>query len=142
MLNAKSKDEHIKSYIDKLVPVGKSIYDYVEYDSDMEREIAGALDERGEIKLFIKLPGWFKVETPVGTYNPDWAIVPECDNKLYLVRESKGTKDKDDLRSKEWSKILCGKAHFDELRVWDKRMNAWYIPISKNKLSFAEQIFP
>jgi len=50
--------------------VKKSIYDYVEYDSAIEREFAKQLDEREDIRLFVKLPGWFKVETPVGTYNP------------------------------------------------------------------------
>lgn len=111
------EQQDLESYLDKLIKVDKSIYDYVEYDSDKEKEIAEALDKRTDIKLFVKLPGWFKVDTPVGTYNPDWAIVLECDNKLYLVRESKGTKDKDELRGKEWSKIQCGKAHFDELKV-------------------------
>lgn len=107
----------LESYVDKLEEVNKSIYKYIEYDSDTERKIALALDQRDDIKLFIKLPGWFKVETPVGTYNPDWAIVLECDNKLYLVRESKSSMDKEDLRNREWARIQCGKAHFKELHV-------------------------
>lgn len=111
------ESQELESYLDRLIKVGKSIYDDIEYGSDKEKEIAEALDRREDIKLFVKLPGWFKVETPVGTYNPDWAIVLECDNKLYLVRESKGSTDQDDLRNREWAKIICGKAHFDELNV-------------------------
>src|SRR5437868_217914 len=73
--------------------VNNSIYEYVEYQSDVERRFAQALDKREDIKLFVKLPGWFKIETPVGTYNPDWAIVKHDDGMLYLVRETKATKD-------------------------------------------------
>jgi restriction endonuclease len=55
--------------------VNKSVYEYVQYDSEVEREFAKRLDEREDIKLFVKLPGWFVIDTPVGTYNPDWAIL-------------------------------------------------------------------
>ena len=72
---------------------------------------------RTDIKMFIKLPDWFKVETPIGTYNPDWAIVRQHDNKVYLVRETKSTKKQLELRGSEWDKIQCGKAHFDALGV-------------------------
>jgi len=47
------------------------------------------LDKREDIKLFVKLPGWFKIETPLGTYNPDWAILRHDNTVLYLVREPK-----------------------------------------------------
>jgi type III restriction enzyme len=75
------------------------------------------MSQREDIKLFIKLPPWFKVETPLGTYNPDWAIVKEDDEKVYLVRETKGTKEELKLRPTELAKIQCGKAHFDEIKV-------------------------
>ena len=52
-----------------------SVYEYVVYDSEVEREFARQLDEREDIKLFVKLPGWFEIDTPVGKYNPDWAIL-------------------------------------------------------------------
>jgi len=106
--------------VNRLVDVDSSIYDAIEFDSDLEKEFAQALDDRADIKLFLKLPSWFKVETPVGTYNPDWAIVKQQDTdppKLYLVRETKGTKDPMKLRVGEWAKIRCGKAHFDALGV-------------------------
>ena len=111
------EEKELEAYLSNLVKVEHSIYDYIEYDSPNERNFAEALDKRDDIKLFVKLPSWFKVETPVGTYNPDWAIVLECDEKLYLVRETKGATEREELRGKEWSKILCGKAHFNELKV-------------------------
>jgi type III restriction enzyme len=72
----------------------RGLYDGVECDSEVERKFAEKLDQRTDIKLFIKLPWWFTVETPVGPYNPDWAIVKEVAGespRLYLVRETKGT---------------------------------------------------
>jgi len=73
--------------------------------------------DRRDIKLFVKLPNWFKVETPIGTYNPDWAIVKQEDTKVYLVRETKGTGDLQGLRDSERDKIRCGSAHFGALGV-------------------------
>ncbi len=92
-----------------------SVYEYVVYDSEVEREFAEQLDERDDIKLFVKLPGWFKVETPVGEYNPDWAIVKQDTTTIYLVRETKGTRDFLKLRSSEADKVRCGKKHFEAL---------------------------
>jgi type III restriction enzyme len=97
--------------------VNKSIYDYVVYDSEVEREFAQRLDQRDDIRLFVKLPDWFKVDTPVGTYNPDWAIVKHDDAAIYLVRETKGTKDFLKLRTAEADKVRCGQRHFDALGV-------------------------
>jgi type III restriction enzyme len=85
--------------------VQKSIYDYVVYESEVEREFARRLDQRNDIRLFVKLPDWFKVETPVGTYNPDWAIVKHDEEIVYLVRETKGTKDFLKLRTTEADKV-------------------------------------
>ncbi len=99
------------------VLVENSIYDEVFVDSEVERAFAEAMSTRTDIKLFIKLPGWFMIDTPLGTYNPDWAIVKQEDAKVYLVRETKSTKEQLKLRGSEWAKIQCGKAHFDTLRV-------------------------
>ena len=99
------------------VLVENSIYEEVFVDSEVEREFAEAMSSREDIRLFIKLPSWFKIDTPLGTYNPDWAIVKEEDTKVYLVRETKSTKDQLKLRASEWAKIECGKAHFDTLGV-------------------------
>ena len=95
--------------------MANSIYDVVEFESKVEYEFAKALDARTDIKLFFKLPDWFKVETPLGTYNPDWAIVreePDGQHKVYLVRETKGTTDWLKIPEVQRKKIQCGKAHF------------------------------
>jgi type III restriction enzyme len=90
------------------------------FDSDTERRFAQGIDKRDDVKLFFKLPSWFTVDTPMGTYNPDWAIVkdePGGQGRLYLVRETKGSSDKEDLRGREAKKIECGQAHFKELGI-------------------------
>lgn len=100
------------------VAVNRSVYDYVIYDSDtVERPFAIALDNDPDVKLFFKIPERFKIETPVGTYNPDWAIYLEKngEEKLYFVLETKGSTNLHDLRTKEQLKIHCGKEHFKAL---------------------------
>jgi type III restriction enzyme len=111
------EDKEIISYLTNRLEVKKSVYDAVVYDSEIERKFAEELDRREDIKLFVKLPGWFKVETPIGEYNPDWAILKHDDTVLYLVRETKGTKDFEKLRNSEAEKIRCGRRHFEELGV-------------------------
>jgi type III restriction enzyme len=108
------KNEELVNYLNAL-QVNKSVYEYVVYDSEVEREFAKKLDEREDIKLFVKLPAWFKVDTPVGEYNPDWAIVKHDGHTLYLVRETKGTRDFLKLRTVEADKVRCGKRHFETL---------------------------
>jgi type III restriction enzyme len=92
-------------------------YNYVAFDSEVEREIAEKLDSNERVKFFCKLPRWFVVPTPLGDYNPDWALVLENDEKLYLVRETKSTHDRDKLRETENKKVDCGRAHFGALGV-------------------------
>ncbi len=70
------KNEELINYLTAL-QVDHSVYEYVVYDSEVEREFAQTLDEREDIKLFVKLPGWFEIDTPVGKYNPDWAILKQ-----------------------------------------------------------------
>jgi type III restriction enzyme len=115
-LMSQFQEEEVINFL-SAVGVDHSVYEYVEYDSDVERKFAEALDEREDIKLFLKLPRWFKVQTPVGTYNPDWAILKTDGEPLYLVRETKGTKDYMQLKDVESLKIRCGKQHFDTLKV-------------------------
>jgi type III restriction enzyme len=110
------QEEEIVNYISAL-QVENSIYEYVEYQSSVERRFAESLDKREDIKLFVKLPGWFKIDTPVGSYNPDWAIVKHDSDMLYLVRETKATKDFLKLRNSEADKVRCGKRHFEALHV-------------------------
>jgi len=99
---------------DKII---RTPYDYIEYDSDVEKLVAKKLDEAENVKFYCKLPSWFKIPTPLGHYNPDWAVVTENDEKLYLVRETKSTHDSEKRRAVENKKIKCGQAHFDELGV-------------------------
>lgn len=112
--------EELESYATRLIEVQKSIYDVVEFESSIEETFARELDVREDIKLFFKLPDWFKVETPLGTYNPDWGVVkeePNGENKLYLVRETKGTTQWTKLLPAQRNKIHCATRHFDELGV-------------------------
>lgn len=90
-------------------------YDYIECDSHIERMTAQALDGADNVKFFCKLPRWFTIPTPVGDYNPDWAVVLEEGQKVYLIRETKTTHDSDKRRLEENLKILCGAAHFHTL---------------------------
>lgn len=116
--------EDLQGYEDHLVPIEKSVYSHVLYDSDVERDFALALEEMDEVKLFLKLPDWFVVDTPIGEYNPDWAIVfhaqdefGELREKLYLVRETKGSTDPDERRGTENMRIACARKHFAFLDV-------------------------
>jgi len=111
------EETEIISYLNNLIEVKKSVYDAIEYDSEIEKRFAESLDMRDDIKLFVKLPSWFKIDTPIGTYNPDWAIVKHEDDTLYLIRETKGIKDFEKLRNIEADKIRCAKRHFRELKV-------------------------
>lgn len=95
----------------------KCPFNAIAHESEVERQFARDLDNHREIRMFLKLPSWFKIDTPIGTYNPDWAFVSEYDEKLYFVCETKGSLDSEDLRQKEEQKITCGKSHFKEIGV-------------------------
>ena len=105
--------------IDKnAIAVENSVYDYIVYDSStIEKPFAKALDDDNDVKMFFKLPERFKIETPIGTYNPDWAVYLDKDGeeKLFFVLETKGSTNLFDLRTKESLKIHCGKQHFKAL---------------------------
>jgi type III restriction enzyme len=85
----------------------------------VEQEFARKLDEREDIKLFLKLPEKFTIDTPVGKYIPDWAIVKHNDDTIYMVCETKGVRKEDylKLRTSEADKINCGIKHFEALGV-------------------------
>jgi type III restriction enzyme len=94
---------------------GTNLYDHVDYDSHVERSFAAQLEaNREHVKLFTKLPRRFKVRTPVGEYSPDWAIVYDDDGtqRLYLVRETKDTRNLDDLDWDEAMRIRFARRHF------------------------------
>lgn len=99
--------------------VDKTVYDYVTVDSDVEYKFMKSLEQSAGVKFYIKLPGWFKIDTPLGGYNPDWAIVFEGDERVYFVAETKGTDDinDDSLRGGERGRIISGRRHFNAIGV-------------------------
>jgi type III restriction enzyme len=95
----------------------RSVYEQVVYQSDTEKSFAEQLEKSEAIKIYAKLPAWFKVPTPLGTYNPDWALLVEKDGaeRVYFVVETKSGLFADDIRDRESAKIKCGEAHFGAL---------------------------
>jgi type III restriction enzyme len=116
------ESEELSGYLQNLVlNTEKSVYEHVVYDSAIERDFAESLEKNEAVKVYAKLPGWFKVPTPLGTYNPDWAVLITLDGqeRLYFVVETKGSLFDEDLRDRESGKIKCGAAHFKALAAND-----------------------
>ena len=113
--------EELSGYLKSMIDASKSVHEQVIYQSDTERTFAEQLENNEAIKVYAKLPGWFRVPTPLGPYNPDWAVLVEKDGteRLYFVVETKSSLFTDDLRDKESAKIECGRAHFKALSVGD-----------------------
>ncbi len=114
------EQEELTGYIrNMLTETRKSVFESVVYDSGTEAAFADGLEKNEAVKVYAKLPGWFKVPTPLGSYNPDWAVLVEKDGaeRLYLVVETKSSLFTDDLGDRESAKIQCGKAHFQALEV-------------------------
>ena len=115
------EQKELTGYLKNLLETKKSVYEQVVYDSDTEAKFADELENNTAIKVYAKLPGWFTVPTPLGGYNPDWAVLVEEEGRerLYFVVETKGTPSKplfgDDLRETERAKIDCGREHFKAL---------------------------
>ena len=111
-------DEELYGYSERNVlevDSNKNIYDHVIYDSVVERDFAIDAENDDDVVLYAKLPSAFKIDTPIGAYNPDWALVLNTENgeKLYFVAETKGTENINDLKGAEKKKILCGRKHFE-----------------------------
>ena len=111
-------------FIDRLYEVKnkqKTDFDLIQIDSEgvdaPERQFAKLLDSREDVKLFMKLPAKFKIDTPVGNYNPDWAIIKQVDgnDRIYMIRETKSTLDESKRRPIENAKIRAAKKHFDAI---------------------------
>jgi len=112
--------EEIERYAACLYSVqnaAKTLYDHIEIDSEVERRFAKGLDDDRSVRFFMKLPAWFTVDTPIGPYNPDWAIVFGDSERVYLVRETKGSLDPDEIRKREDTKIRCARQHFAAIGV-------------------------
>lgn len=113
------EQEELTGYLKNMLAVKKSVHEHVVYDYGVEATFADQLEKNEAIKVYAKLPGWFKVPTPLGTYNPDWAVLVHKDNaeRLYFIVETKASLFSDDLRDKEAAKIECGEKHFAALAV-------------------------
>ncbi len=114
------EQEELTGYLKNLLTVEKSVHEHVVYDSEgIERTFAEQLERNEAVKVYAKLPGWFKVPTPLGTYNPDWAVLVEYDGtqRLFFVVETKSSLYADELRHRESAKITCGKAHFAAIAI-------------------------
>ena len=113
------ENEELFGYLkSNLKESAKSPYEYVVYDSSVESTLVGDFERNENIKVYTKLPNWFKIDTPLGSYNPDWAVLwtDENEQRLFFVVETKGSTELDlGLRGKEKSKIICGQRHFDAI---------------------------
>lgn len=92
----------------------RHLYDHVVYDSTNELEFATELDSNNDVAVYVKLPDGFYISTPVGHYNPDWAIAfyEDTVKHIYFVAETKGSMNSMQLRLIEESKIHCAREHF------------------------------
>ena len=95
----------------------RHVYDYVFTDSANERTFVGNLDASAEVVVYAKLPRGFHIPTPVGNYNPDWAIAFQSGavKHVYFVAETKGSMSSMDLRKIEESKIECARKFFTKI---------------------------
>ena len=118
-LQAYLYDAAMKSGAIAVTEHAKTIYDYVTVDSEVEREFMQSLEDNASVKFYIKLPSWFKIDTPVGKYNPDWAVAFDGDKRIYFVAETKSSEDINDnhLSANERSKITAARQHFTEIDV-------------------------
>jgi type III restriction enzyme len=125
----KDGEEEKDRFLDQLYKVknsGKSDFDYVVFDSDVERQFAEKLDSREDVKFFMKLPAKFKIPTPVGDYNPDWAIIKQVDgeDRLYMIRETKSSLEELKLRPTEAAKTSSARAHFKAIGIDNYEVSA------------------
>lgn len=121
------EEKELIGYLNKnMLEAQKSVYDHVIFDSEVEADFARSFEKSADVKVYAKLPGWFKIDTPLGSYNPDWAVLVNQGNeeKLYFVVETKGSILGELLRPSEKAKIDCGREHFKALEVPVKFMVA------------------
>ncbi len=114
------KDDELTAYLEeRLVESHKSPFEYVKCDSKLESDFAKRFEDNESVKVYTKLPSEFKIDTPIGYYNPDWAVLVEQDGekKLFFVVETKGTLFIEGLRPTERMKIECGEKHFKAINT-------------------------
>ncbi len=104
---------HINELTFQIKKKEKTIYStIVPLDSNVEYDFARDCENRDDIEFYFKLPFWFKIETPIGHYNPDWALIKKNEKTIYFVAETKSAGQ--ELKTSEKRKIKCGQAHFNE----------------------------
>jgi len=104
---------HINDLTFKVSRQDKTIYsNLIPLDSNVEYDFAKECESRDDIEFYFKLPFWFKIKTPIGNYNPDWALIKKNEKTVYFVAETKSAGQ--ELKTSEQRKIKCGQAHFDE----------------------------
>ncbi|QFG53544.1 type III restriction-modification system endonuclease [Chryseobacterium sp.] len=139
------ENEELTGYLkSNAVESSKSPYEYTVYDSNIEMNLATEFEKNKNVKVYAKLPDWFKIDTPLGKYNPDWAVLFEidCKEELYFVVESKGTLGYEFLRPSEKGKIDCGKKHFEELaKGTGYKMKLEYVTNNEEFVDKAMSIF-
>lgn len=115
-------DAEFSTWEENSVPAARSLYDHVVCESGVESAFVAGLEGNKQVTLYVKLPEWFVVETPLGDYNPDWALVmqprdtsgDDSGPTLYLVRETKDEAWSRAGRSDEHRKVDCGAKHFKD----------------------------
>lgn len=104
---------HINNLTFKVSKQDKTIYsNLIPLDSSVEYDFARECESRDDIEFYFKLPFWFKIKTPIGNYNPDWALIKKNEKTVYFVAETKSAGQ--ELKISEMRKIKCGKAHYKE----------------------------
>ena len=95
--------EELTGYLKNMLDAKKSVYEQTIYEFGVEASFADQLEKNTAVKVYAKLPGWFVVPTPLGSYNPDWAVLIDSDEgeRLYFVVETKGSLFASDLRGTE-----------------------------------------
>ncbi len=114
----------------------KGLYDHIIHDSNIEQDMAHEFDNHSTVRLFMKLPDKYKIPTPIGTYNPDFALVmekqdidnPDADTRFYFVIETKGTSELDKLKPDERMKIECAIRHFEALGI-----DSYFAPVDSTQ---------
>ena len=119
LFEAQELEVYLNDFSFRVLDVSKTIYEeFIPLDSGVESRFAKDCETSEQVKFYFKLPNWFKIPTPIGNYNPDWALVFENDKKIYFVAETKDTGtprvDISKLRLEEQMRIKCGIAHFRE----------------------------
>jgi restriction endonuclease len=111
-------DANLEIYLDNFAyevkNTDKTIYEnYIPLDSSVENQFAKDCETSENIEFYFKLPSWFKISTPIGKYNPDWAVIFKGEKKVYFVAETKG--EEQELRGSEKLRVKCGESHFENL---------------------------